>query len=591
MRWWDADGRRLIRWYLLTFRPYRGGRRPLLVLALGAMLIETLCTLPVPWLTMRWIDRIIEERSGALLLRVIMAWTALLVLRGGAGFGQFLLCERFRIASAREARLLLTRHVMSLPLTEFTSRGPGYLLCRIRDDVDHLQPLWAESGLQTLRALLYLAGAIAFVGRMHPGLLMAAAALLPLYLSSEVLFAARVRRLSLQGREEHGRMEERLFESLQAIVTVRVLGAERHEVLAFARRLHAWTRTSWRLDVSVRAAQDVASFGQALAPLFVLAYAAHGILSGAMTMGMLVAFAAYSALILEPVALLSRKSIELERALASLDRIEGLLARPRDAGVGPAGALSRAVPPRGSRGASLTLRGVLFAYAGGPVILDRIDCDVPAGRSLGIVGASGSGKTTLACLAAGLLQPSSGAILIDGTDIRAYDPRHLRRRISMVHQDPFLWNASIRDNVTHGVREASEERIRDAVRRAYAEAFIHALPNGYDAAVGSRGERLSGGERARIALARALLRDPDILILDEATAFLDPRSEECLRRAIRDLARTRTLIVIAHRAATVASLDELIVLDGGRIRERGSPRSLLARHGPCTRLLFPRGTP
>jgi ATP-binding cassette subfamily B protein len=237
------------------------------------------------------------------------------------------------------------------------------------------------------------------------------------------------------------------------------------------------------------------------------------------------------------------------------------------------------------------LRGVEFAYGdGSEPILRGIDLDVPAGRTVAVVGGTGSGKTTLVSLIPRLYDPTAGSVVVDGTDVRDVDLGALRREIAMVSDDPFLFSATVRENVAYARPDASEEEIERAARQAGIHDFIVGLPEGYDTMIGERGLTVSGGQRQRIAIARALLRDPRILILDDATSSVDATTEAEIKNALRGLMRTRTTFIIGHRLSTIALADEIVVLEEGRIVARG-PHDELVESSPLYREIAEKGLP
>jgi ATP-binding cassette subfamily B protein len=258
-----------------------------------------------------------------------------------------------------------------------------------------------------------------------------------------------------------------------------------------------------------------------------------------------------------------------QRAVASGARVFEILDRaPRL--VAPPGA-----PPLPSGNGQVELRDVNFGYDGDRAVLRDIDLRVEAGRTVALVGPTGSGKSTLVMLIPRLYDVSSGSVLVDGADVRDVEVGSLRREVAFVSDDPFLFSASVRDNIAYARSDASDDEVLDAARRAGAEEFIEALPDGYDTMIGERGYTLSGGQRQRVAIARALLKDPRILILDDATSSVDATTESRITRALHELTRDRTTFIIAHRLSTIALADEIVVLEEGRIVAHGTHDELL----------------
>jgi ATP-binding cassette subfamily B protein len=251
-----------------------------------------------------------------------------------------------------------------------------------------------------------------------------------------------------------------------------------------------------------------------------------------------------------------------ERIFEILDEPEGIADRPLAADLGPGPGAVR-------------FERVSFAYEPGRAVLEEIELEIPAGTTVALIGHTGSGKTTLASLVPRFYDAGAGRVLVDGVDVRDVTRRSLRREIGVISQDPFLFSATVRENIAFGVREATQEAVEVAARAAQAHGFVERLPKGYDTVIGERGITLSGGQRQRIAIARALVIDPRILVLDDATASVDATTEAQIRTGLREAMRGRTTIIIAHRLSTIALADEVVVLDHGRIVARGTQAELL----------------
>jgi ATP-binding cassette subfamily B protein len=301
----------------------------------------------------------------------------------------------------------------------------------------------------------------------------------------------------------------------------------------------------------------------------VLVYGGLLTIDGTLTLGEFVAFYLYLTLLMAPFRTLGVLVGQAQRAIAGGTRIFEVLDAEPDIVDAPG---ARPMPPGEGH---LVLEGVSFAYGDedAPTLID-IDLDVPAGRTIALIGPTGSGKTTLTQLVPRFYDATAGRVLIDGADVRDLRLDELRRSVGMVSQDPFLFSTTVRENIAYGRPEATDEEVRRVARMARAEAFIDALPDGFDTVVGERGLTLSGGQRQRVAIARALLTDPRILILDEATASVDASTEREIQAALREVMAGRTTLVIAHRLSTLALADELVVLEEGRIVARGTHEDL-----------------
>jgi ATP-binding cassette subfamily B protein len=301
----------------------------------------------------------------------------------------------------------------------------------------------------------------------------------------------------------------------------------------------------------------------------VLLVAGRMVVSGSLSIGDFFAFNLLLAMLVMPLRMLGMWIGQAQRATAAGERIFELLDEPEEIADSPE---ARPLPPGPG---AVVFEGVGFGYDPARPVLEDVDLEIEAGRTVALIGRTGSGKTTLAALVPRFYEVTGGRVLVDGNDVRDLERRSLRREIGVISQDPFLFSASIRDNIAFGMPDAPQEAVEAAARAAQAHEFVLELPHGYDTVVGERGITLSGGQRQRIAIARALLIDPRILVLDDATASVDATTEARIRAGLREVMRGRTTIIIAHRLSTIALADEIVVLDEGRIAARGTQAELL----------------
>ena len=369
------------------------------------------------------------------------------------------------------------------------------------------------------------------------------------------------------------RASTRAVDSLLNYETVKLFGAEKREAEEYDRHLAEWEVAQQQNRLSLAAL----NMGQALIVAggltWMMVLAARGVTAGSMTLGDFVAINAFMIQLFIPLNFLGFVYREIRRALVDMQRMFALMdQRPKVADVSDAPIL-----PQGP--ATVRFENVSFAYREDRPILDQVSFDIPAGHKLAVVGASGAGKSTLARLLFRFYDPQQGRILIDGQDIRGVTQESLRRLIGVVPQDTVLFNDTLAYNLGYGERQVSAEEIDRAVKLAHLDRFIARLPEGLQTQVGERGLKLSGGEKQRVAIARALIKNPAILVFDEATSSLDSGSEQAILGALREAALHRTTLVIAHRLSTITDADEIVVLDHGRVVERGTHEGLLARDG------------
>jgi ABC-type multidrug transport system fused ATPase/permease subunit len=553
---------------LLGFlRPYRARAAWSLVLAALAMS----ATVTIPWLTGRGIDAVARGDRGELRLYAALVAVAALA-RLALSVVRRLVAGRVSLGVELDLRNRVYAHLQGLELGFFARQQTGQLMSRSTVDLASVRfflgyglVFIAQSGLTIL-----LASVAMFI--LQPGL--AALALLPV--PFVVLIAARYGRRSRPALTE---VQQRIAE-LTADVEENVSGVR--VVKAFAaedRQLSRFRESVARVfDQSMVATRLRAFYNPFIGFLpnlglaVVLLVGGRQVVNGSLTIGDFTAFYAYLLMLIGPMRQLGIALGMAQRATASGARIFELLDRePRV--VAPADA-----PPLPDGAGRVELDGVSFGYEGAaaPALRD-VDLVVEAGTTVALVGATGSGKTTLVQLLGRLYDVSSGAVRIDGADVQSVDLRSLRGAIAVVDDDPFLFSATVHDNIAYARSEASREDVERAAERAQAAAFIEALPAGYDTRVGERGLTLSGGQRQRIAIARALLADPRILVLDDATSSVDASTEQAIKTALREVMAGRTTFVIAHRLSTIALADEIVVLEGGRVAARGTHAELLDR--------------
>ena len=554
-------------WRLLGFlRPYRRAVVGSLVFAWLAMGMTVL----IPWLVGNAVDAI-DNQQRPDMLPLAGAIVGAGVLRLGLTVIRRLIAGKVSVAVEFDLRERIYSHLQALEMGFFDSQQTGQLMSRATVDLQSIR-FFLGYGLifLTQNALtLLLAGAVMFA--IKPWL--AALALLPV--PFVVLTATRFNRLSRPAVQEiQQRIAELTAEAEESVSGIRI-------VKAFAREQHMLGR--FRRSVARVFDQNVLStrlrayyspmlgFIPSLGLAVVLLIGGRQVIAGGMTLGEFTAFYTYLVMLVGPMRMLGMALGMAQRAVASGNRMFEILDRPpRIASPPDADPL-----PRGA--GRVELHGVTLRYNGSEPALTDVNLEVEAGRTVALVGPTGSGKTSLVALIARLYDPSEGEVVVDGVDVRSVDLRSLRRAIAFVADDSFLFSASVSENIAYARPDASREEVEHAARRAQAHGFIERLPEGYETLVGERGLTLSGGQRQRIAIARALVADPRILILDDATSSVDATTEAEIKRGLAEAMEGRTTLVVAHRLSTISLADEIVVMDRGRIVDRGTHDELLGR--------------
>jgi ABC-type multidrug transport system fused ATPase/permease subunit len=552
---------------LLGFlRPYRRQVIGSLVFAWAAMGMTVL----IPWLVGTAVDRINSgERSDLLALALVIVGAG--ILRLGLTVVRRLIAGKVSVAVEFDLRERFYRHLQTLELEFFDSQQTGQLMSRATVDLQSIR-FFLGYGLIFLSQsalTIVLAGAVMIV--VNPWLAALALAPVPIV----VLTAMRYNKFSRPAVQEvQQRIAELTAEAEESVSGIRI-------VKAFAREDHMMGRFRRAVervfDQNVYSTRLRAFYSPALGFLpsiglaVVLYIGGRQVIAGDMSLGQFTAFYTYLIMLMGPMRWLGMALGMAQRAIASGNRLFEILDRaPRV--MSPPGA-----PPLPDGPGRVEFRDVTLRYDGAEPSLSGVSLEVPAGRTVALVGPTGSGKTSLVALIARLYDPSEGEVLVDGADVRSVDVASLRHSVAFVADDSFLFSASVAENIAYAKPEATREEIELAARRAQADDFINRLPERYETVIGERGLTLSGGQRQRVAIARALLADPRVLILDDATSSVDARTEEEIKRGLREVMAGRTTLVVAHRLSTISLADEIVVMEGGSILDRGTHEELIER--------------
>ena len=462
----------------------------------------------------------------------------------------------------------------------FEMHSTGRLMSAIMNDIDKIQVATSHMLADFLRQSFAALGLLYVVMQMDWKLALVSLTLLPFVLVPTARIGRRIRRTTRKAQDDAAELNQVLQETLSGQQVMKSFGAEQHESARFRRAARRLRSTSLHYVAHQALASPMIEFFGALTIVGLLSYARLQIKAGSMSTGEFTSFVIALLMLYEPVKRLTGIHNIFQQAIGASQKVFEYLDRDQAIREKPG-----AVPLRHFE-RSIRFEDVVFRYPSAPegFLLHHVTLEVNAGEILAMVGPSGAGKTTLANLVPRFYDVTSGAVRIDGVDVRDLQLASLRAKIGIVAQDTFLFNDSVTNNIRYGRREATDEEVRQAAHNALADEFILNLPQGYDTVIGERGAKLSGGQRQRIAIARALLKNAPILILDEATSHLDTESETLVQRALGNLMAGRTVIVIAHRLSTIRRADKIVVLDRGRISETGSHEQLVSKGGIYQRL-------
>lgn len=470
-------------------------------------------------------------------------------------------------------RRAVFRRFLHLPLPRLWEMKTGGILSRLTGDVDTTTGLLQMAVVSPSLSVIRLLVAIGILLSINWRLALTAIAIIPGAMFISFASAKRIRPIYRSVRKDAEIIDGRVGETFSGIRVVRAFGRERTEMLEYMRGRHTVLRKELFASRRELLLWSTWSLLLGVVNVVIVWYGGALNLAGGATIGDIMAFQWYAMLLLTPVWNIVNSFSELQRSLAAMERVFEVLSFENDKPDKPDAVAAPKVVEE------LTLDAVQFEYREGRAVLSDVSVVVPGGTVVALVGRSGAGKTTITDLVARFHDPTSGRILLNGTDIRDFKLRSYRDLLGIVQQDVFLFDGSVRDNIAYAKPDASEEQVLDASRRANAHEFIARLPEGYETLVGERGVKLSGGQQQRLAIARAILASPQILILDEATSNLDTESEQLIQGALDSLLAGRTTFVIAHRLSTIREADLILLMEDGRVLERGTHEELMLAQG------------
>jgi ATP-binding cassette subfamily B protein/subfamily B ATP-binding cassette protein MsbA len=567
--------REYLREYFRWLWPHRAGVAVVFLLALAVAGLEM-----IEPLFMRFIiDRVLLDAQADPADRLPLLHTAggtfllVIVLSKLVGVLKDYRQRLLNVSVMLSLRRALFDRLLHLPMPKLWDMKTGGLLSRLTGDVDTTTGLLQMAIVSPALSVLRLTIAVGVLLALNWRLAVMALAVIPGAMLLSFASARRIRPIYRAVRKDVEEIDGRVGETFSGIRVVRAFGREVRELLDYLTGRHTVLRKE--LFAHRRELVLWTSWGLLVAGVNVVIvwYGGYLVVVGRASIGDIMAFQWYTFLLLGPVWNIVNSFSELQRSLAAMERVFEVLAMADDKPDRPG---ARDAPPVVGE---IRFDGVEFEYTPGRPVVRDFDVVVPGGSVVALVGRSGAGKTTVTDLVARFHDPTRGRILVNGTDIRDYKLRTYRDLLAIVQQDVFLFDGSVRDNIAYGRHDATDAEVEDAARRANAHEFIAKLPKGYGTFVGERGVKLSGGQQQRLAIARAILASPQILILDEATSNLDTESEQLIQASMADLLAGRTTVVIAHRLSTVRRADLILLMDDGRVVERGTHEELMLARG------------
>ena len=549
-------------------------RRNLVFIGLILIALNRIAGLVLPWKSQTLIDEVVPNKDMTKLYELLIIVGAAILVQATTSF----LLTRILSVQAQylisELRAQVQRKVLSLPIKFFDNNKSGALVSRIMSDVEGVRNLIGTGLVQMIGGIFTAIVSVILLVKINTW--MTIFVLVPVSLFGLVALKAfkYIRPIFRKRGQINAEVKGRLTESLAGIRVIKAFNAEEQENMHFEKGVDrlfknvkkSLTTTALLTSSSTFLLAGVASTG-------IMGIGGYYMMEGSLSIGQFLAFTMYLAFMIAPIVQMSNIGSQLTEALAGLDRTEELMNLDPEEDD-----LQRNIQLTGLKG-NIKFDNVCFSYEENKRVLHNISFEAPSGTVTALVGTSGSGKSTIAGLAATFLNPESGIVSIDGTDLSKVKLKTYRRHLGVVLQDEFLFEGSIRENILFPRPNATEEQLQHAVNAAYVNEFTDRFDDGLETVIGERGVKLSGGQRQRIAIARAILADPKIIILDEATSNLDTESESLIQKSLGELMKGRTTFVIAHRLSTIRKADQILVIEAGKIVERGKHEELINQQG------------
>ncbi len=542
-------------------------------LAIVCIVVAAACNLYLPWIIKDMVDKVLADKDMVMLYVICVSIVVVFLIRGIFYYGQSYLVSYIGQKVVIDVREVMFRKFQRMPMAYFDKHQTGETMSYITNDVSAIQSALVDQLIEMVTEGSILIGSIVMMIYLDWKLSLLTLIVIPLVGQAMKIFGRKLKRNGTVIQERAAEITSLLQESISSIRVVKSFVREEYEIKRFINQNILNFQAAMKNVQLTSLLTPTVEFLAAVSVTFIVGFGGYEVVNGQMTAGALVAFLTYAVNLANPVKRLARVYGNLQRAMAAVDRVFAVIDLPE--------------PIRDKEDAKelpkieghVKVDHVTFGYKEGVNALEDVSLEVKPGQMIAFVGPSGAGKSTIANLIPRFYEINSGAISIDGQDIRDVTVASLREQIGIVPQETMLFSTTVMENIRYGRLDATDEEVIEAAKAANADVFIRELPQGYDTPIGERGLNLSGGQRQRMSIARAILKNPRILILDEATSALDTESEKIVQAALDSLMVGRTSFVIAHRLSTIFNADQIYVIDGGRIKEHGTHEELLAKNG------------
>ena len=544
-----------------------------LLLAIVFIVLAASANLYLPWIIKDMIDDVLAAKDMMMLNVISVSIVVVFLFRGIFYYGQSYLVSYIGQRVVIDVREVLFRKFQRMPISYFDRHQTGETMSYLTNDVNAMQSALVDSLIELVTEGAILIGSLVMMVYLDWKLSLLTLVVIPLVGQAMKIFGRKIKVTGTVIQERLADITSLLQESISSIRIVKSFVREDYEIERFCKQNDLNFQAAMKNVQLTSLLTPTVEFLAAVAVTFIVWFGGYEVVNGEITAGALVAFLTYAVNLANPVKRLSRVYGNIQKAMAAVDRVFAVIDLEETVSNKP-GAVALPVTQ-----GHVTVKDITFSYKDGVPALQDVSLEAKPGQMIAFVGPSGAGKSTIANLIPRFYDVTEGEILIDGHDIRDVTVESLRQQIGIVPQETTLFSNTVRENIRYGRLDATDEEVVAAAKAANADVFIRELPKGYDTQIGERGLNLSGGQRQRISIARAILKNPRILILDEATSALDTESEKIVQASLDKLMLGRTSFVIAHRLSTIFEADQIYVIDGGQIREHGTHEELLAKGG------------